>query len=88
MRRKDGIMVLEVFMLEGEDERSIKMQFLSLKQLYEFKLYPKITDYKITYRVEREDGMFQISSILEDLYERLNRSDRPNQRNMFGRMKN
>ena len=82
MRRKDGIMVLEVFMLEGEDERSIKMQFLSLKQLYEFKLYPKITDYKITYRVEREDGMFQISSMLEDLYERLNRSDRPNRRNM------
>lgn len=82
MRRKDGTMVLEVFMLEGEDERSIKMQFLSLKQLYEFKLYPKITDYKIAYRVEREDGMFQISSILEDLYERLNRSDRPNRRNM------
>ena len=72
-------------MLKEDNERGIKMMFLSLEQLQKFKLNPIRADYEIVYETEvkeQEGTALNISVVREGLYERLNRPDRPNRKTM------
>ena len=78
-------MQLDVLMLKTQEEREIKMLFMSLKSLYESGLVPTIGDYTVTYTTEveePEEGSSGIHVVLEKLYEDLNRPDRPNRKTM------
>ena len=65
-------MKIEILMLKENNERGVRMMFLSLEQLQKLKLNPTCADYEIAYETE----------IMEGLYERLNRPDRPNRKTM------
>lgn len=75
-------MQLDVLMLKTQEERGSRMQFLSLKRIYEFGLVPTMDDYTVTYTVEVEEPEkgSDIHAVLETLYGDLNRPDRPNRR--------
>ena len=78
-------MKIEILMLKEDNERGIKMMFFSLEQLQKFKLNPIRTDYEIVYETEvkeQEVTALNISVVMEGLYERLNRPDRPNRKKM------
>ena len=78
-------MKIEILMLKEDNERGIKMMFFSLEQLQKFKLNPIRTDYEIVYETEvkeQEGTALNISVVMEGLYERLNRPDRPNRKTM------
>ena len=66
-------------------ERGVRMMFLSLEQLQKLKLNPTRADYEIAYETEvkeQEGTALNVSEIMEGLYERLNRPDRPNRKTM------
>ena len=74
-------MKIEILMLKEDNERGIKMMFLSLEQLQKFKLNPIRADYEIVYETEvkeQEGTALNISVVRE----RLNRPDRPNRKTM------
>ena len=78
-------MKIKILMLKEDNERGIKMMFLSLEQLQKLKLNPTRADYEIVYETEvkeQEGTALNVSVIMEGLYERLNRSDRPNRKTM------
>lgn len=78
-------MKIEILMLKEDNERGIKMMFLSLEQLQKLKLNPIRADYEIVYETEvkeQEGTALNVSEIMEGLYERLNRPDRPNRKTM------
>ena len=78
-------MKIEILMLKEDNERGIKMMFFSLEQLQKFKLNPIRTDYESVYETEvkeQEVTALNISVVMEGLYERLNRPDRPNRKKM------
>ena len=70
-------MKIEILMLKENNERGVRMMFLSLEQLQKLKLNPTRADYEIAYETE-----VNVSEIMEGLYERLNRPDRPNRKTM------
>ena len=68
-------MKIEILMLKENNERGVRMMFLSLEQLQKLKLNPT--------RVKEQEGTaLNVSEIMEGLYERLNRPDRPNRKTM------
>ena len=70
---------------EENNERGVRMMFLSLEQLQKLKLNPTRADYEIAYETEvkeQEGTALNVSEIMEGLYERLNRPDRPNRKTM------
>ena len=72
-------------MLKENNERGVRMMFLSLEQLQKLKLNPTRADYEIAYETEvkeQEGTALNVSEIMEGLYERLNRPDRPNRKTM------
>ena len=72
-------------MLKEDNERGIKMMCLALEQLQKVKLNPIRADYEIVYETEvkeQEGTALNISVVMEGLYERLNRPDRPNRKTM------
>ena len=80
-------MKIEILMLKENNERGVRMMFLSLEQLQKLKLNPTRADYEIAYETEvkeQEGTALNVSEIMEGLYERLNRPDRPNRKTMVG----
>lgn len=78
-------MKIEILMLKENNERGVRMMFLSLEQLQKLKLNPTRADYEIAYETEvkeQEGTALNVSEIMEGLYERLNRPDRPNRKTM------
>ena len=78
-------MKIEILMLKENNERGVRMMFLSLEQLQKLKLNPTCADYEIAYETEvkeQEGTALNVSEIMEGLYERLNRPDRPNRKTM------
>ncbi len=78
-------MKIEILMLKEDNERGINMMFLSLEQLQKLKLNPTRADYEIVYETEvkEQEGIsLNVSVVMEELYERLNRPDRPNRKTM------
>lgn len=76
-------MKIEILMLKENNERGVRMMFLSLEQLQKLKLNPTRADYEIAYETEvkeQEGTALNVSEIMEGLYERLNRPDRPNRK--------
>ena len=70
---------------DRDNERGVRMMFLSLEQLQKLKLNPTRADYEIAYETEvkeQEGTALNVSEIMEGLYERLNRPDRPNRKTM------
>ena len=72
-------MKIEILMLKENNERGVRMMFLSLEQLQKLKLNPTRADYEIAYETEVKE---QEGTALNGLYERLNRPDRPNRKTM------
>ena len=71
-------MKIEILMLKENNERGVRMMFLSLEQLQKLKLNPTRADYEIAYETEvkeQEGTALNVSEIMEGLYERLNRPD-------------
>ena len=77
-------MHLDVLMLKDQEERGIRMQFSSLKHIYELGLVPTMEDYMVTYTIDMEEPKEgnDIHIVLEELYEMLNRPNRPNRKTM------
>lgn len=85
IKEKRKIMKIEILMLKENNERGVRMMFLSLEQLQKLKLNPTRADYEIAYETEvkeQEGTALNVSEIMEGLYERLNRPDRPNRKTM------
>ena len=83
IKEKRKIMKIEILMLKENNERGVRMMFLSLEQLQKLKLNPTRADYEIAYETEvkeQEGTALNVSEIMEGLYERLNRPDRPNRK--------
>ena len=78
-------MKIEILMLKENNERGVRMMFLSLEQLHKLKLNPTRADYEIAYETEvkeQEGTALIVSEIMEGLYESLNRPDRPYRKTM------
>ena len=51
-QRERKIMKIEILMLKENNERGVRMMFLSLEQLQKLKLNPTRADYEIAYETE------------------------------------
>ena len=70
-------MKIEILMLKENNERGVRMMFLSLEQLQKLKLNPTRADYEIAYETEvkeQEGTALNVSEIMEGLYEKTMRS--------------
>ena len=52
IKEKRKIMKIEILMLKENNERGVRMMFLSLEQLQKLKLNPTRADYEIAYETE------------------------------------
>ena len=64
-------MKIEILMLKENNERGVRMMFLSLEQLQKLKLNPTRADYEIAYETEvkeQEGTALNVSEIMEGLH--------------------